>query len=718
MGDVKSEEDRHNWFSVAFFSYMNPLLSLGFKKQLNSADLPQLCSADQCKACVHLLDERWRYELSIKHVSTSLYRPLYAAFGRPFLMCALWKMPQDAFQFLQPVIFRKLLEELKKDRSQYDLSTCLFFVAVMFIVQLLQSICLARYFHGVFRSSVHVKSALQAIVFRKTLTLSAESKQHTSAALTLMNSDTSKVSDLLPYFHNMLWSSPLQIIVSLAMLVYYLDWSSALAGLFVMALLIPINAYLTDRVKVTQNKLMKAKTNRTSAIAETVNGIRVLKYFTWENLMRQRVQRLREDEVSAMRLSNIISAVASMFMGAAPGLVAVAVLGVFSLNGGELTLENVFPSLSVMNIMRFAMFMLPNQVASFIQAKESLNRLRDFLKLPDLQVNIASAATKRTESSFSKRGATLEAPPEVRIKNGYFSWGSNSTGGTDATLRAINAVFPAGKLTAIVGKVGCGKSSMLSALLGEMIMSNGSVQLGCAVALASQEPWIQNATVRDNILFGCPLDTSRYAEVIRVCALQSDLDILPAGDMTEIGEKGINLSGGQKQRINVARAVYCGADVYMFDDPLSAVDSHVGAHMFSACFLHYLSGTTRLLVTHKIEVLHQVDHIICMTDEGSIRCSGSFAEISSKHPEILNHILASETSQAHHDTAATTAAPPNDLKPKLARDPCKSASGSLTSVENRAQGAVSAEVYKFYAAAMGRNYLIAVFLAGALSQVI
>jgi ABC-type methionine transport system ATPase subunit len=140
--------------------------------------------------------------------------------------------------------------------------------------------------------------------------------------------------------------------------------------------------------------------------------------------------------------------------------------------------------------------------------------------------------------------------------------------------------------------------------------------------------------------------------------------------------------------------------------------------MFSACFLHFLSGTTRLLVTHKIEVLHQVDHIICMADEGSIRCSGSFAEISSKHPEILNHILASETSQAQHDSAATTAAPPNDLKPKSARDPCKSASGSLTSAENRAQGAVSAEVYRFYAAAMGRNYLIAVFLAGALSQVI
>jgi ABC-type protease/lipase transport system fused ATPase/permease subunit len=203
----------------------------------------------------------------------------------------------------------------------------------------------------------------------------------------------------------------------------------------------------------------------------------------------------------------------------------------------------------------------------------------------------------------------------------------------------------------------------------------------------------------------------------------------------------------------------------MFDDPLSAVDSHVGAHMFSACFLHHLSGTTRILVTHKIEVLHQVDHIICMTDEGSIRCSGSFAEISSKHPEILNHILDSETSQAQHDTAATTAVLPThkievlhqvdhiicmtdegsircsfaEISSKhleilnhifasetsqaqrgtaATTDPCLSARGSLTSAENRAQGALSAEVYKFYAAAMGRNYLIAVFLAGALSQVI
>ncbi len=122
------------------------------------------------------------------------------------------------------------------------------------------------------------------------------------------------------------------------------------------------------------------------------------------------------------------------------------------------------------------------------------------------------------------------------------------------------------------------------------------------MALASQEPWIQNATIRDNILFGCPMDAQRYADVLNVCALQADIDMLPAGDMTEIGEKGINLSGGQKQRINVVRAVHCGADVYLFDDPMSAVDSHVGAHMFTSCFLQHLAGTTRILVTHKTEI--------------------------------------------------------------------------------------------------------------------
>jgi len=360
----------------------------------------------------------------------------------------------------------------------------------------------------------------------------------------------------------------------------------------------------------------------------------------------------------------------------------------------------------------------PVQVASFIQAKESLKRLKDFFKLEDLQVNLASAPTQRTQSSFSKRGTTLDSPPEVRIKNGYFSWGSNSTGGNEAVLRAINATFPSGKLTAIVGKVGCGKSSLLSALLGEMIMTNGSVHLGCAVALASQEPWIQNATVRDNILFGCPMDSVRYAEVLRVCALQADLDILPAGDMTEIGEKGINLSGGQKQRINVARAVYCGGDVYMFDDPLSAVDSHVGAHMFSACFQQHLEGTTRILVTHKIEILERVDHIICMTDEGSIRCTGSYTEISSKHPEIFTHILTTEPNQQRPSDAAIDATPSQSKKgPAAAPVTAANASGALTSAEGRAQGAVKGEVYKFYALAMGRKYLIAVILVGALAQV-
>ncbi len=245
-----------------------------------------------------------------------------------------------------------------------------------------------------------------------------------------------------------------------------------------------------------------------------------------------------------------------------------------------------------------------------------------------------------------------------------------------------------------------------------------SVQLGCAVALTPQEPWIQNASLRDNILFGHPMDEARYADVLRVCALQADVDILPAGDLTEIGEKGINLSGGQKQRVSVARAVYCGGDVYMFDDPLSAVDAHVGAHMFSACFLKHLAGTTRILVTHKIEILSRVDHVVVMTDDGAIRCAGSFADISSKHPEIFSHVLAPATAESHdNDTAPFTCHAASVEQPTPSAKPTTPQCAKLISTENRALGAVKAEVYRFYAAAMGRNYLIAVFVIGALSQV-
>lgn len=221
------------------------------------------------------------------------------------------------------------------------------------------------------------------------------------------------------------------------------------------------------------------------------------------------------------------------------------------------------------------------------------------------------------------------------IKNGSFSWGEEDT------LKNINVRIDYKSLTAIVGSVGSGKSSLISAFLGEMEKRSGQVNSVGTVAFVAQQAWIQNATLRDNILFGKSFDKDLYDRVVEACALKADLEMLPAGDQTEIGEKGINLSGGQKQRVSLARAVYADADIYYLDDPLSAVDSHVGKHIFEQVIgsKGILRNKTRVLVTHAITYLPQTDQILVMKD-GEISETGTYQELLDKKGAFAEFLIS------------------------------------------------------------------------------
>lgn len=267
-------------------------------------------------------------------------------------------------------------------------------------------------------------------------------------------------------------------------------------------------------------------------------------------------------------------------------------------------------------------------VAYVIQVWVSLKRINKFMNSEEINPN--NFTNNPSENALS-------------IENGNFTWGGEST-----TLKNINIKVKKEKLTALVGPVGCGKTSLLSALLGEMEKIGGSVNIDGRIAYVSQQAWIQNATLQDNILFGRPMNKEFYDKVVYACALNADLAMLPGGDQTEIGEKGINLSGGQKQRVALARAVYSEADIYLLDDPLSAVDSHVGKHIFNNVFDEnggLLQGRTRLLVTHAVVYLPKVDDICVMlngeiTESGSYRSllgqKGAFAEFLTQHLQEID----------------------------------------------------------------------------------
>uniref|UniRef100_A0A8D1I175 Multidrug resistance-associated protein 1 n=1 Tax=Sus scrofa TaxID=9823 RepID=A0A8D1I175_PIG len=297
--------------------------------------------------------------------------------------------------------------------------------------------------------------------------------------------------------------------------------------------------------------------------------------------------------------------------------------------------QKAFVSLALFNILRFPLNILPMVISSIVQASVSLKRLRIFLSHEELEPDSIQRLPIKDVGTTNS----------ITVKNATFSWARSDP----PTLHGITFSIPEGSLVAVVGQVGCGKSSLLSALLAEMDKVEGHVAIKGSVAYVPQQAWIQNVSLRENILFGRQLQERYYKAVIEACALLPDLEILPSGDRTEIGEKGVNLSGGQKQRVSLARAVYCNSDIYLFDDPLSAVDAHVGKHIFENVVgpKGMLKNKTRLLVTHGLSYLPQVDVIIVMSG-GKISEMGSYQELLARDgafAEFLRTYASAEQEQ-------------------------------------------------------------------------
>ncbi|KAG8321750.1 Canalicular multispecific organic anion transporter 1 [Homalodisca vitripennis] len=292
----------------------------------------------------------------------------------------------------------------------------------------------------------------------------------------------------------------------------------------------------------------------------------VLKLYAWEPSFEQKINNIRRKEINVLRTAAYYNTCSSFVYLMTPYLVALASFACFVLYDDHniLDAQTAFVSLSLFNILRFPLSMLPQVLNTFVLTAVSIKRINKFLNNEELDPH-------------SVTHDHSEGDPIV-VEDGTFSWESGDD--NSIVLRNINVRVPASSLVAVVGSVGSGKSSLLAAVLGEMDKLSGKVNTKGSIAYVPQIAWIQNATLRENITCAHEFDMSTFKKVVKACALEQDLEMLPGGDMTEIGEKGINLSGGQKQRISLARAVYSKADVYLLDDPLSAVDSHVGKHIF------------------------------------------------------------------------------------------------------------------------------------------
>ncbi|XP_076227008.1 multidrug-Resistance like Protein 1 isoform X3 [Nomia melanderi] len=654
--EMPCPEQSSSFPAKIFFTWFDPMAWKGFRKPLETTDLWSMNAEDTAREIVPKFDKYWNkstqksdnvhntkasfrkssgqvdFNSGRKKKVISVLPPLCKAFGATFLFGVVLKFVQDIITFVSPQIL-KLLIRFIEDRDSMWKGYLL--AVILLVTATFQTLILSQYFHRMFLLGLRIRTALIAAIYRKALRMSNAARKESTVGeiVNLMSVDAQRFMDLTAYI-NMLWSAPLQIILAL-----YFLWEqlgpAVLAGLAVLLILIPVNILITNRVKTLQIRQMQSKDERVKLMNEVLNGIKVLKLYAWEPSFEEQILKIRTKEIEVLKEAAYLNSGTSFIWSFAPFLVSLVSFATYVLIDEENRLNSTvaFVSLSLFNILRFPLSVLPMMIGNIVQAWVSVKRINKFMNSEELDPN-------NVQHDPSE-------PHVLLIENGTFTWDAENI--DKPTLRNINVKVDQGQLVAVVGTVGSGKSSLISALLGEMDKISGKVNTKGSIAYVSQQAWIQNASLQDNVLFGRPHHKNSYNRVIEACALNPDLKILPAGDQTEIGEKGINLSGGQKQRVALARAAYSDSDVYFLDDPLSAVDAHVGKHIFENVIGNtgLLKKKTRVLVTHGITFLPEVDNIIVLKD-GEITEVGSYKQLLEKKG-AFSEFLVQHLQEVHAD---------------------------------------------------------------------
>ncbi|XP_043928932.1 ATP-binding cassette sub-family C member 4 isoform X2 [Protopterus annectens] len=636
-------------------------------------------------------------------------RAIVRCYWKYYTLLGLMTFTEEAVKVVQPLFLGKIINYFENyNPNNYDaLKEVWGYVAGVSLCTFILAIFHHLFFYHVQRAGMKLRVAICHMIYRKALRLDniAMSKTTTGQIVNLLSNDVNKFDQVTVYLHY-LWIGPLQAIAVVVLLIEEIGLSSV-AGMAVLFFLMPLQSCIGRVFSSLRSKTATFTDSRIRTMNEVISGIRIIKMYAWEKSFAQLVSDIRSKEIGQILKSSYLRGfnLASFFI--ANKIILFVTFMTYTLLGNPIEASRVFVAVSLYGAVRLTVTLFfPSAIESASEAKISIRRIKNFLLLEEIK------------TPTNKLQCNENMGPFVQLQNVTCTWNKMYD---IPTLKDISFTVRPGDLLAVIGSVGAGKSSLLSAVLGEIASSDGIVNVSGKVAYAAQQPWVFPGTVRSNILFGKEYKKQKYEKVIRVCALKKDLDMLEDGDLTVIGDRGVTLSGGQKARINLARAIYQDADIYLLDDPLSAVDSEVGRHLFEQCISGVLRNKPCILVTHQLQYLSAATQILILK-EGEIVGKGTYSELLRSGIDFASLLKTDEDDDQHQMSSVIPArnrtvsqtsiwsqessvhSHKEGVEDQLPTEPVQ----PFVAEESRSEGTIDFKVYKKYFTA-GANCFVLFF---------
>uniref|UniRef100_A0A672S2D5 Cystic fibrosis transmembrane conductance regulator n=1 Tax=Sinocyclocheilus grahami TaxID=75366 RepID=A0A672S2D5_SINGR len=692
-----------NLFSQIFFCWLNPLFRIGSKRRLEEDDMYKVLPEDGSKRLGEELQSYWDQEVekATKELRTpKLTKAIIRCYWRSYAVLGVFTLIEEAIKVIQPVFLGKLIQYF--ERSEPDNMAALYeaygYAAGISLSALGLALLHHLYFYHVLRAGMKIRIAMCHMIYRKALCLSATAMGQTTTGqiVNLLSNDVNKFDEVTIFLHY-LWVGPLQAAAVIGLLWQEIG-ASCLAGMAVLIFLMPLQTMFGKLFSKYRSKTAAFTDSRIRTMNEVVSGIRIIKMYAWEKPFAALVNDERRKEISKIMNSSYLRGLNMASFFTANKIILFVTFTVYVLVGNKISASRVFVVVSLYSAIRLTVTLFfPAAIEKVSESAISIRRIKKFLLLDEL-VKSHVPLTREDKKEAS-----------VEIQDLICYWDKS----IDApTLQNVSFTVKPGQLLAVIGPVGAGKSSLLSTVLGELPAEKGVVKVKGELTYASQQPWVFPGTIQSNILFGKELQPQRYESVLRACALKRDMELLPDGDLTVIGDRGANLSGGQKARVNLARAVYQDADIYLLDDPLSAVDAEVGKHLFEQCICGILKDKPRILVTHQLQYLKAANQILVLK-EGHMVARGTYSELLRSGVDFTSLLKKDEEEEGEKGEAARS-----PRSRTLSQNSVRSHSSSVLSVkdesdqlpvETRTEGTIGLHMYWKYFRA-GANVLMLILL--------